>query len=324
MSHTGTRSRTLSRSRRLAAAIAATLAVTAGSMAAAPAATATTHAAPATTTATTADAVPAFPLNSEIISAGATGYLSKSSSGQYHWTRAADGTSTAMAPQTPILGAVSDILVTTVGDRVLRLTDMAPSGATPVDLDLKTLTDGTHTAFGAVGTTILTSVTTPTGAVQLHLVAPGANGTVTDHAVTGLPTGAASFTLASAIPGTALIGYKAGGTTWFAVIDPATNTATETYPAPQSTSDSPSAAISATHVAWVENTTGRYGERLVDVVVTNRKTSESRRFSVDGKSVGVRVGLTGDWVTFGEDATDPVSDRAPYVARPLTAASTSD
>ncbi|MFF5923184.1 FG-GAP repeat domain-containing protein, partial [Streptomyces flavochromogenes] len=31
-----------------------------------------------------------------------------------------------------------------------------------------------------------------------------------------------------------------------------------------------------------------------------------------------------DWVTFGEDATDPVSDRAPYVARPLTAASTSD
>ncbi|MFD3996296.1 FG-GAP repeat domain-containing protein [Streptomyces sp. NPDC058583] len=320
--HTGTR--TLSRSRRLTAAIAAALAVTAGSMAAAPAATATTQAAPAATMAkkaTTADAVPAFPLDSEIISAGATGYLSKSGSGQYHWTRTADGTSTVIAPHALILGAASDILVTTAGDRVLRLTDMAAAGATPVDIDLKTLSDGTHTAFGAVGTTVLTGVTTPAGTKELHLVAPGDNGTVTNRTVTGVPTGAGSFTLASAAPGTALVGFKVGGTTRFAVIDLATNTATETYQAPLSTSESPSAAVSATHVAWVENTTGRFGERLVDVVVTDRKTAESRRFPVDGKSVGVRVGLTGGWVTFGEDATDPVSERAPYVARPLTTGS---
>ncbi|MFJ5076534.1 FG-GAP repeat domain-containing protein [Streptomyces sp. NPDC088553] len=319
--HTGTRTR----SRRLTAAIAAALAVTAGSMAAAPAATATTQAAAAATT--TVDAVPAFPLDSEIISAGTTGYLSRNASGEYRWTRTADGTSTVVDSQAPVLGAASDVLVATVGDRVLRLTDMATTGATPVDIDLKTLTDGTHTAFGAVGTTVLTSVTTPAGATELHLVSPGDNGTATNRTVTGLPAGAGSFTLASAIPGTALVGFKVGGKTQFAVIDLATNTAPETYQAPLSTSESPSAALSATHVAWVETTRDRNGEPQADVVVTDRKTAESpqsRRFRVQWEPMGIRVGLTGNWVTYGEDATDPVHFRHPFIAQPLTAGSGSD
>ncbi|WP_055600165.1 FG-GAP repeat domain-containing protein [Streptomyces aureus] len=276
-------------SRRLTAAIIAALAVTAGTLAAAPGALAATAAVSAPSAA--AGEVIPFPLGSEIVSAGATGFLSSNAAGEYRWTRLADGSSTVVASQAPVLAGASDVLVTTTGDRVLRVQDMA-TGAAPVEIDLKALADGTHTAFGAVGATVLTSVTTPAGAVELHLVASAADGAVSNRSVTGLPAGAGSFTLASAAPGTALVGFQADGKSRFAVIDLATNAATETYESPRPSALSPFAAVSATHVAWVES---QYASQDEAVVVTNRATGAVQRFTA--RSVrGVRIGLTGSWL----------------------------
>ncbi|MFD3998214.1 FG-GAP repeat domain-containing protein [Streptomyces sp. NPDC058583] len=279
------------RPRRLTAAITAALAVTAGTLAAAPAALATTTVVSAPSA--TAEVIP-FPLGSEIVSAGATGFLSRNTAGEYRWTRLADGTSTVVASQAPVLAGASDVLVTTTGDRVLRVQDMA-TGAAPADIDLKALADGTHTAFGAVGATVLTSVTTPAGAVELHLVGSAADGAVSNRSVTGLPAGAGSFTLASAAPGTALVGFRADGTSRFAVIDLATNAATETYENPRPSADSPLAALSATHVAWVESLGTNDGKA---VVVTDRTTGAAQRFFASS-SKGVEIGLTGSWLVHG-------------------------
>ncbi|WP_329281724.1 FG-GAP repeat domain-containing protein [Streptomyces sp. NBC_00691] len=274
------------RSRRLTAAVTAALAVTAGTLAAAPAAlAATTVSAPAAP----AEVIP-FPLGSEIVSAGATGFLSRNTAGGYRWTRLADGASSVVASQAPVLAGASDILVTTTGDRVLHVQDMA-SGAAPVAIDLKALTDGVHTAFGAVGATVLTSVTTPTGAVEPHLVGSAADGAVSNRPVTGLPAGSGSFTLVSAVKGTALVGFQADGKSRLAVIDLATSTVTETYENPRPSADSPTAALSATHVAWVERQRTDYQE----VVVTDRSTGAVQRFAANPYG-RVDIGLTGSWL----------------------------
>ncbi|WP_369145838.1 VCBS repeat-containing protein [Streptomyces sp. R44] len=305
MSHA---SRVTSRSRRLTAAITAALAVTAGTLATAPAALAATTAVSAPAA---AGEVTPFPLASEIVSAGATGFLSRNTSGEYRWTRNEGGASTVVASQAAVLGAASDVLVSTVGDRVLRVQDMT-GGAAPVDIDLKTLTDGTHTAFGAVGSTVLTSVKTPAGATELHLVSASVSGMITNRTVYGLPAGAGSFTVRAAISGTAMVGFQAAGKTLFAVVDlAAPEVVAKTYENRNPAADSPFAALSATHVAWTEYTKDASNQDIGVVVVTDRKTGATRSFPV-GAHKHVELGLTGSWLVHetmrnGETAFDAKS-----------------
>ncbi|MGW8766528.1 FG-GAP repeat domain-containing protein [Streptomyces sp. NPDC055815] len=308
MSHA---SRVTSRSRRLTAAITAALAVTAGTLAAAPTALAATAAVSAPAAPATAGEVTPFPLASEIVSAGTTGFLSRNTSGEYRWTRNEGGASTVIASRAPVLGAASDVLVSTVGDRVLRVQDMTGSAA-PVDIDLKTLTDGTHTAFGAVGSTVLTSVQTPAGVTELHLVSASVSGAITNRTVGGLPAGAGSFTVRSAISGTALVGFQAAGKTLFAVVDMAgSEVVAKTYENKNPAADSPFAALSATHVAWTEYTKDAWNQDVGVAVVTDRKTGATHKFPV-GSYKDVELGLTGSWLVHetirnGETAFDAKS-----------------
>ncbi|MGW8351205.1 FG-GAP repeat domain-containing protein [Streptomyces wedmorensis] len=295
--------------------------MTAGTLASAPvagaAAPAAVSASAATATSTTsADEVIAFPEASEIVSAGETGFLSASAGREYRWTRY-DGTSTVLAsPGGAVLGAASDVVATTTADYVLQIRDMA-TGAAPVEVDLRKLGPGVDIAIGLVGSTVLTSVHSNTGAEFLHVVSHDAEGTLLDQAVTGLPADASHFVVRSAVPGAALVSYWSGGKTRYAVVDLAAHAVVETYENPKPSSDSPSLALSATHVAWVEQTTGTDGRPAKAVVVADRKQpGVTQRFTV-GDAAGVTVGLTGSWVVYGEDATGPRGERLPLVAKSL-------
>ncbi|WP_017239433.1 FG-GAP repeat domain-containing protein [Streptomyces sp. SS] len=297
--------------------------MTAGTLASAPVAVsaspaAVSAAAVSATSTTSADEVIAFPKASEIVSAGETGFLSASSGREYRWTRY-DGTSTVLAsPGGPVLGAASDVVATTTADYVLQIRDMA-TGAAPVEVDLRKLGPGVDIAIGLVGSTVLTSVHSNTGAEFLHVVSQDAEGTLLDQAVTGLPADASHFRVRSAVPGAALVAYWSGGKTRYAVVDLAAHAVVETYENPKPSSDSPSLALSATHVAWVEQTTGTDGRPAKAVVVADRKQpGVTQRFTV-GDATGVTVGLTGSWVVYGEDATGPRGERLPLVAKSLAA-----
>ncbi|WP_234439294.1 MULTISPECIES: FG-GAP-like repeat-containing protein [Streptomyces] len=315
-----------SRPRLLTAAVAVSLAVTAGTLASAPVAGAASPAAVSASAATatstvSADEVIAFPKTSQIVSSGETGFLSKSDVGEYRWTRYADGTSTVLASAGgPALGAASDVVVTQTGDHVVQIRDMA-TGAAPVEVPLVGLGGGVNIAIGAVGSTVLTSAHTVTGTEVLHVLSHDADGTLLNRVVTGIPSDATRITMRSAIPGTALVSYVSGTRTWYAVVDLATYAVVETYENPSPARTSPSPALSATHVAWVEQTPPRYGyPQPVVVVADRRRPGVTQRFSA-GIASEVTVGLTGSWVVFefGEDVA-PGADRHPLVARSLTGA----
>ncbi|WP_017239432.1 FG-GAP repeat domain-containing protein [Streptomyces sp. SS] len=293
---------TPSRSRLLTAAIAASLAVTAGTLVAAPVAVAGT---PAVVSAVTAEAPIAFPLASEVVSAGETGFLSKSDAGEYRWTRLADGTTSDLG-QEEVLGAASDVVVTRPGINTVRLRDMA-TGAAPVDIWINMLGGGTHTPIGAVGGTVLTSVAPAAGGTVLHLVTHEADGSTGNHAVTGLPADASALTFAAGIPGTALVGYKSGGTSHFAVVDLATRAVTGTYDNQGPVEYAQSAAVSATHVAWVQHKPRSDGYFDDQLIVVERRSGQAATLNTGGGAV--KVGLVDGWVVYGEDETDPFQYR---------------
>ncbi|MGW2018394.1 FG-GAP repeat domain-containing protein [Streptomyces sp. NPDC001927] len=298
--------------RRLGAAVTAVLAVTVG-MPAVPAVASPAAGPAATAAAAREQAVVPFPAGAEIAGAGAAGFLSKKADG-YRWTRYADGRSTLVS-KGATFGAVSDVVVTRTGD-VVKLQDMATS-ATPVEIDLKGL-GGTYSEFGAVGSTLLASTVNEKGVKEVHLLG-SADGTVSNRTVTGLPAEADGFALSSALPGSALLTYTIGPEVgwkkvFVAVVDLATGAVTDTYEKTRPIPWEASAALSPTHLAWVEHTTDATQPR--EVVVTDRKTGEEKRYLV-GPADGLKVGLVGGWVTYGEDATDPYDRRIPFTARPV-------
>ncbi|MGW6564498.1 FG-GAP repeat domain-containing protein [Streptomyces sp. NPDC054975] len=298
--------------RRLGAAVTAVLAVTVGTLAAPAFAAQADGARPASAAAQEQAVVP-FPAGAEIAGAGTTGFLSKKADGQ-RWTRYADGRSTLVS-QGPVLGAVSDVLVTRTGD-VVKFQDMS-AGAVPVEIDLKAL-GGAYSEFGAVGSTLLATTVNGAGAKEVRLLS-SADGTVSNRTVTGLPAGADGFALSSALPGSALLTYTAGPAggpkkTYVAVVDLAGGTVTHTYEKTRPNLEEPAAALSATHVAWVEYST--QWATPPEVVVADRSTGATKRYVV-GDAKGLQLGLVGGWVTYGEDATNPYDRRIPFTAQSL-------
>ncbi|MFD9568173.1 hypothetical protein [Streptomyces sp. NPDC059994] len=123
---------------------------------------------------------------SEVLSAGADGFLSRLPSGEGVWTRYADGTSNSLGQgftgsgQTQRRGAVSDLVAIEVGSwqdlnhRVI-LKDMAAGTQTVIDLPRRT------SFLGMAGSVVVTS---PEGSSEVHLL-ESVHGTVTDRHVTG-------------------------------------------------------------------------------------------------------------------------------------------
>ncbi|MET9106040.1 VCBS repeat-containing protein [Streptomyces zhihengii] len=324
--------------RRLTAlAVTAVLTATGGTLAAMPAAaasTGTTGTVIASTPAGTADA-PAqeaavrFPLDAEIVSAGTTGFLSRTNSAtpEYRWTRWADGTSTVLPAAASVSGSVSDVVVT--GDdedirlsRVLRIHDMAAPPAAPVEADFGGL--GTDWWFaGAVGSTLVVMVEVPEGGWAPHLVTVGADGTLTDRAVTGMPPGVCELNATAHTAHTAVFdcGLGLDEVRGKVVVDLATASAVSRHVQAGKPWRMFEAAVSDTHVAWPEE-----DGTTRTIHVARHGTGERRQLPAEAVR-GDDFRMLGEWVTLGQPRTLEWSAGAydgegyPIPPRPFTAVS---
>ncbi|MGW2014760.1 FG-GAP repeat domain-containing protein [Streptomyces sp. NPDC001927] len=301
-----------------AAAVTAVLAATGGTLftvpaTAAPVPVTTADAAAETPRATTAR----FPLDADVVSAGATGFLSRTrgESPELRWTRYADGTSTVLPPS-PLRGGASDVVVT--GDhptevtkfRVVTVHDMA-TGAAPVEVDLDELGQD-YVYRGAVGATLVVGVKQADGSMEARLLTKN-DGVLEERTVAGLPAGTAGFsvTTVSATSFALLVGAGPVGARTFyrGAVDVGTGAVTDLYET--SGTLEVSGALSATHTAW-------YEDAGPSIVVGERGTTRTQRFP--GGSL-VKYGLVGDWLlsarpyVLGQaNSMDPLR---PLVARKL-------
>ncbi|MFF0423192.1 FG-GAP repeat domain-containing protein [Streptomyces sp. NPDC004520] len=304
--------------RRLAAAVTAVLAVTAGTLAAGPAALAAAPAAAHTAAAVsdTAAAPVPYPGDAKIAGAGTTGFLTRSddSAQELRWTRYADGTSTevtyAQGGGIDVTG--TDVLV--IGDsrfpnqfRTFTLRDMGHPDAGSVHFDLGSVfPQTTATYVKAVSpNSALVRVTKADGLSELHLVVSEA-GRVSERPITGLSADARDFfTSAPVIDGKVLVGYDLGVTPvpeenlptgGRAVIDLLSGKAEKTYTSATSGYLSNPLLFSATQVGWEEGTsTG--GERAV---VTVDRTTGAKKTLPLGHPEETLTGLVGDWLVYGQ------------------------
>lgn len=295
--------------RRLTAlAVSAVLTATGGSLATVPAATAATsdtHGtdATATTPAHATDAAPQeatvrFPQDSEIVSAGTSGFLSrtKGSTPEHRWTRYADGTSTVLPAAASVTGGVSDVVVAgdrmKIGDsRFLKVYDMAAPAAAPVEVHLDEL-GADYTFAGAIGRTLVFMVDMPEGGRQPHLVTVE-GGSLNDRVVSGMPTGPCYFNAPAHASDTAVFGCRPpeGGVPATAVVDMASATVVSRHDVSGSPSALPKAAVSDTHVAWYESNAS-----IFTIHVARRGTAE--RIQLKERAHGSDdFRLVGGWVT---------------------------
>lgn len=345
MNHTHTRTGQHRPVRRLTAlAVTAVLAATGGILATVPATAATnttgTGAAVPTSTvgsvpASTAGSVPQeatvrFPLNAEIVSAGATGFLSRSNATtpEYRWTRYADGTSTVLPAAASVTGGGSDLVVT--GDaedisdsRYLKLYDMATPSAAPVVVDLAELAAPPEDYWfgGVVGSTLVVMVDDPEERWQPHLVTVE-GGRLKDRVVTGMPSGTCDLNATAYTASTALfdcgLGYNE--VRGKVVVDLATATIVSEHLQQGDPWRMTESAVSGTHVAWHEA-----NDATRSILVARRGTAERKQLKAEG-FFGDDFRLLGDWVTLGEPRSiesgqGPYAGTTPTPPRPFVAES---
>ncbi|MEW1695813.1 N-acetylmuramoyl-L-alanine amidase [Streptomyces sp. NPDC091278] len=301
--------------RLMATAVTVALAATGGSLAASPA-----TALPAPVTAADAVAqktVVPFPLNAEVVSAGTTGFLSRTNVApgavpEYRWTRYADGTSTVLPGWAA--GGGSDLVVT--GDnpdpeksRVLMVHDMAAPSAAPVRVDLDAL-GRNYSYHGVVGSSLIVHVVQSGVPSQTRLLTV-ADGRVTDREVTGLPTNDCWFE-GSYAPGLAVLNClrPSNDYTDTAVVELATGVALEVRQEPRAWLPG---AVSATHVAWQELDPNGGGR----IAVARRGSADVRYVKGPGFSP-YDYQLLGGWVLSGHLIA--FDQRGPHpTGRPLLA-----
>ncbi|MFB7358437.1 FG-GAP repeat domain-containing protein [Streptomyces gardneri] len=311
---------------RLATAVAAALAMTAGvSVAAAPAGAAMPMAGATVVAAANgladADVVP-FPKDATVLTAGPKGFLSAQSGSAvtYRWTRYLDGATTvlpsdgkyAYAPQ-------SDIVPEIVGNGRYTMHDM--STGTALELDISPLGDG-YAIAGYAGADILAKKANATDGHDLHVIGKRA-GALVDDTVTGLPTDAVISGVTVDGPATAVVRYSSTvdgvQRSRAAVVDLASHAVVEEYALPAGGQGS--LDLSATHIAWVEQTTAS----TVTVAVTPRKTDRTVRHDLGTMDPPVQIQLVGEWLTYrqsGNWSTDPYVHGHPLKARSLTTGET--
>ncbi|MEU7034750.1 FG-GAP-like repeat-containing protein [Streptomyces sp. NPDC046237] len=280
--------------RRLAAAITAVLAVTAGTVAAGPAVAApVAEGAVLPASETGRQDVITFPKGSDIVFAGRTGFLTRAwYSDETRWTRFSDGSSTVLAAMRIVGVPGTDRLVADDGWRGIMLKDMA-TGSDVVVVPPEKVGYPEGWAVGAADSTILSSV--GNGSLRLYSVIDGA---VKRRSVTGLPPDAVLVTGGSGTePGTANVTYQTGTRKRHeAVVDLATATVVgiRDLPSPGPDAVIDDSAESDTHRAWAERSLVSGDTTLV---VSDRQTGATQRFPL-GSMSSPAVGLAGNWVTY--------------------------
>ncbi|MFF0462919.1 FG-GAP repeat domain-containing protein [Streptomyces mexicanus] len=279
--------------RRLGAALATVLALTAGGVGLTVPATAATTA--ATAPAGSADqSVPAFPKGDVVGGATASGYLTwNKTSGTRSWVPAAGGDPVQWMWRTAVQGTGVGDLVATYLSPTAEITDMA-TGSTVYSLDLGPSVSGV-TYAGAAGTSLFTLLPDAEGGNTLRMHSKG----VAPRTVTGVPRNATDVKVAAGTATEAQVTYATGTGTdtrrFLGLLDLATGAVTETHELPAAAARG-DIAVSATYVAWVEYT----GSNEATVVVTDRSSKTVRKVAV-GKvwPPDVEIGLQGDWLAYG-------------------------
>ncbi|MEU3602791.1 VCBS repeat-containing protein [Streptomyces sp. NPDC006798] len=316
---------------RLTTAIAAALAVTAGPLALAAPAGAEAITSPASAPVVAEDSarqqnplnpqdenLPRLVKHAETLGGGRSGYLVRNgydAATKKHtasWVRTSDGSVTPVATYHDRdaghrISSVSDVKVLPggVAGRKVTFTDL--SAGAPGTTSVRELPEGLR-YVGAVGPTVIAD-----GAGGVRLVT--ATG---DRAVTGLPAGAVAVEVVGESPDAAVVRLADHR---LAVVELATAAVTGLHQVHPDNRVKVVAAVSATHLAWVETSWSYFGKATL--VVADRSTSaEIRRTTMPyGTSVPL-VGLTGDRLIHGiryDVNDDPKPHTAAIVSAPVTA-----
>ncbi|MFF3769639.1 FG-GAP repeat domain-containing protein [Streptomyces sp. NPDC004290] len=276
---------------RLTASVAVVLALTAGATAtAAPAALAAPVAAGQEAERTVAP----FPRDAAVTGVGPTGFLSGQTGPRltWRWTRFSDGVETVLPAGSYRAAPRTDIVVQNA-DGVFTLRDMGREGE-PLVIDTNPLGAG-YTIAGYAGTRLVMKKARAAGGTELHIVGTS-QGALTDDTVTGLPDDAVITSVSVESPGTAVVRYTTtvdgAAHQRAAVVDVAAHAVVEQYELPGAGVGG--LALSATHIAWVEQPAST---APATVVVTRRGTGETVRHDL-GVTTTVAIELSGDWVTY--------------------------
>ncbi|MFI0923253.1 FG-GAP repeat domain-containing protein [Streptomyces sp. NPDC021012] len=240
-----------------------------------------------------------FPAESEIVSAGKTGFLTQGE--KLLWTRYADG-STVELPGKPVGNSRSDVVAVTTARNVFKLYDMA-AGGEPVTVDLSA-DSSTYTPAAVNGSTLalwylgeLRLVRKEGDAVSQTTVDRQYRAT---RAVVYMADG--ELGVSSVQPG------ETHGIEQMDIVDTATGKVTQSFAAPSSLE-----RVAATDktLAWFEAGT---------LVVRDRATGATTRKQLVTTTEQMRVDLLGDWALTGQrrgldEAVSP--ETAPLVARSL-------
>ncbi|MFG3211122.1 FG-GAP repeat domain-containing protein [Streptomyces tendae] len=294
--------------RRLAAAVATALAVTAGLICTTgPARAASPVPDSATALQVASESVVPFPADQELLSVTASGYLVRDASkSNKSWVRASDGALIKLGHD-PVRSTGQGDLVMLLGADEIEVRDLA-SGRTVLTVPVGPA-DGVDYA-GAVGEAVFTTDRdVPAGSELWMHTTDGAT-----VAVAGLPDGARNYSVTNSSSTDALVRYTTGTSDrHLGLIDVATGTVTE----PDlwdATAENGDIALSPTRVAWVERDGGR-----TSVVVRTRGTGETRRVPVgDASPSDFEIGLQGDYLTYGKkggltaDTVDPLHALTAY------------
>ncbi|WP_225845928.1 VCBS repeat-containing protein [Streptomyces sp. HPF1205] len=241
---------------------------------------------------------------SEVVMAGASGFLTSAPDNSLRWTRYADGSTVDLGAglqqwrTTQHLGSVSDIVVLERGfagapdDRV-ELHDMSTGEVTTIAL-------GSRLVYaGAVGSTVLACPYPSGGNVDcghVHLLSM-ADGVLTERQVTGLPAGARSVGLFASAPGSLTMAFKdptgADDDVHYAVLDLASGVATQTH------LTTPTWAVTALSPAYLASMTDAAATGTAQVSVEDRHTGVVTRIATHTAASDSLVGLVGDWALYG-------------------------
>ncbi|GGS70704.1 hypothetical protein GCM10010222_09690 [Streptomyces tanashiensis] len=257
----------------------------------------------AATGAVTSAAAPAAPQDlvaypgGSIAGSGPSGYLTiRSVDGKLHygWTRYTDGVTTPLPDGSYTSNQRTDA-VTKADGTVYTTYDMATGAETSV-IDIAPLGDGFDRARGA-GSALVATKANATGGRDIHVIRKQ-RGTLVDDKVTGLPADALITRIEIDSPETAVVLYTGtvDGTprSRAAVVDLQSHTVTEEYDTQRVTAKSDT-ALSATHIAWVEQPT----DVESTLVIVRRDSGQTERVPL-GAAQNVPIGLVGDWLTYGQ------------------------
>ncbi|MGW8766529.1 FG-GAP repeat domain-containing protein [Streptomyces sp. NPDC055815] len=264
-------------SRTWAVGVATVLALTGGALAAVPATAAATAGAAAA--ATGQQAALSFPAKSEVVGAGATGFLSKGE--KLLWTRFSDGSTTEL-PGTPIGEIRSDVVGVTTAPNVFRLYDMA-TGAEPVTIDLSGR-GFTFEPAAVSGTTLAVWVEG-----ELHLVSRTGD-RISDRPVPGVVGRSPWHKVVPTLSGEFAVQYAKDGNSTLAFVDIATGTVTgSSYAMP-----TPHFAATKSHLASVDFEWGDYPAYTPRLTVLDRATGKTTVTPL-GTGRQATVEALGDW-----------------------------